>query len=1019
MKKLPRSLTPPANFLARHSAIIALALFAVVGAAVFDDYGVTYDEKSQRDIGYASFNYILGDEDARIVGHHDRFYGIAVEVPLIAVERLLGLKDSRDILLSRHLIAHLFFLAGGFFAWLLAYRLFGSRLIALLAMLLFLLHPRLYAHSFFNSKDPTFLSMFMIALYLIHRAFRRDTVWAFALCGAGVGLLVNIRIMGLTLIPAVLGMLALDAFYAMKRGGGVVKHILANIFAFSTICAATLYAAWPLLWREPLGAIEALGTLAQHPTKLDTLFRGETVLWPDIPWDYIPTWILITTPPVAPLLAALGIAYLARLCAVRPRDALANSTARYGLLALACLTLPVAAAVALNANLYTDWRHMYFLYAPLCVLAAFGLRALADIPRPNLRAAAFAAATLGIVAAAVQMVHLHPHQNDYFNSLVDKSGLAGRWEMDYSQLSLKEALETLLAMQPNGPVTVLESGALRINMMIIPESDRRRLHINPNFPSFSFGGRSGIPDPPGTATVWTREIYGVPIVTILDRRAKSEADHRAAYAAARASEPVASAGGFDIYADEGEDGGALTYVKDGCGEEDARGRFALSIFPLDQSDLPKRTRSAGLEYESMHFDFHDRGAVFDGGCVIVQELPDYPISHIETWRYMPGESPMWSALILLEGHYERYRRALASLSGEQPAIRSDFDVYVKDGALTYVKEGCGESDARGRFFLSVFPADQDDLPQVARDAGLEHEPLNFDFKRDGAIFDGKCVVVRDLPDYPISYIETGQWLPGAGGLWSARILFDAYYQPYRDALASLSGQPAMRSDFDVYMEDGALTYVKAPCGEADARGRFFLSAFPADPDDLPQWARDAGLEHEPLNFDFAREGAIFDGKCVIIRDLPDYPISRIETGQWTAREGGLWSGEILFDGYYERYRRALASLAGEPAMRSDFDIYLENGRLIYVKTHCSEPDARGRFFLSVFPADPSDLSQDARDAGFAHEPLNFDFAQYGAIFDGKCVIIRNLPRYPISRVETGQWLPGEGELWSGRIEVGD
>ena len=170
---------------------------------------------------YTSFDYIAGDENALIEWHHDRYYGVAFKVPLIAVERLLRLEDSRDIFLSRHLIAHLFFLAVGFFAWLLTYRLFGSRLVALVAMLIFLLHPRIYAHSFFNSKDIPFLSMFAIALYLTHRAFRRDSVWAFALCGVGVGLLVNIRIMGVMLIPAVLGMLALDAFYAMKRGGGV------------------------------------------------------------------------------------------------------------------------------------------------------------------------------------------------------------------------------------------------------------------------------------------------------------------------------------------------------------------------------------------------------------------------------------------------------------------------------------------------------------------------------------------------------------------------------------------------------------------------------------------------------------------------------------------------------------------------------------------------------------------------------------------------------------------------------
>ena len=219
MKTPLDSLSPFAAFLARHSAIVALAAFAIVGVSVLDDYGIAIDEGAQRSGGMASLDYILGDADA-LPNDVNRFYGVAFELPLIAVERLLRLEDSRAIHLSRRLVTHLFFLAGGFFAWLLAHRLFGSRLVALLAMLIFLLHPRIYAHSFFNTKDLPFLSMFMIALYLIHRAFRRDTVWAFALCGVGVGFLANIRIMGVMLIPAVLGMLALDVFYAMKRGGG-------------------------------------------------------------------------------------------------------------------------------------------------------------------------------------------------------------------------------------------------------------------------------------------------------------------------------------------------------------------------------------------------------------------------------------------------------------------------------------------------------------------------------------------------------------------------------------------------------------------------------------------------------------------------------------------------------------------------------------------------------------------------------------------------------------------------------
>ena len=906
-----------ARFLARHSAVIvALALFAAVGIAVFDDYGITSDEGLQRKIGYASLDYILGNEDAPLdEDEHDRFYGVAFEIPLILVERALGLEDSRDIFLSRHLTTHLFFLAGGFFAWMLTYRLFGSRLAALLAMLLFLLHPRIYAHSFFNTKDLPFLSMFMIALYLTHRAFRRDSAWAFALCGAGVGLLANIRVMGLILLPAVLGMLALDAFFAAKRfyaakigesgreaeraGGNssrrdrrrsrlrrrraarapeiaasAIRRALANAAAFVAAFAISLYAAWPLLWREPLGIAEGLATLSQHPNHVATLFRGEWVRWPNIPWDFIPTWILITTPPVALILAAIGIACIARLCAVRWRDIFENSTARFGLLTAACVILPIAAAILLNSNVYNDWRHMYYLYAPLCVLAAFGLSGLAALPKPRLRTAACALAALGIAVVAVQMVRLHPMQKEYFGPLVNRNELDTRWQTRYwNDVLHKEALETMLELQPDGIIFANKTHV----KPILPEKDRLRLIPNPNFPSFSI-----IDGDAGEDAVWKREANGLVIVSLIDSRDDAEAAFSASLDMA-ASAPVASGGGFDIY----RDGGKLTYVKENCAESDTLGRFALSVFPANRADLDDKTR----DRNTLNFDFERYGARRDGECIIIRNLPDYPISHIETGQWIPGENALWRVSIPLEGHAERYANALASISGAPAASGGGFDIYREGDTLTYVKEGCGEEDARGRFSLAVFPADPNDLPQDARDAGAEYETMNFDLWSYGAIFDGKCVIVRRLPSYPISHVQTGQWIPGSSNLWGARIRFDGFHERYSRALSDLSGDDlAIRSDFAVYLKDRALTYVKSPCAEHDARGRFALSIFPIDPADLDDAARDRNI----LNFDFHDYGAIFDGKCVIIRDLPAYPINHVETGQWIPGANSvLWRVRII------------------------------------------------------------------------------------------------------------------------------
>ncbi len=231
-------------------------------------------------------------------------------------------------------------------------------------------------------------------------------------------------------------------------------------------------------------------------------------------------------------------------------------------------------------------------------------------------------------------------------------------------------------------------------------------------------------------------------------------------------------------------------------------------------------------------------------------------------------------------------------------------------------------------------------------------------------------------------------------------------------------EPAVRSDFDVYYVDAGelalLIYARKPCAAADARGRFLLSVIPEDLADLPRDAQDGGMDHQSLNFNFAEHGAIFGETCVILRHLPEYPIAALAIGQWLPYERGLWSARILLPAHYEA---ALSALSGAipAASAGGFDIYADGDSLTYVKRQCAESDTRGRFSLSAYPSDPSDIADDMRSQNLAHNSLNFAFAEHGARFDDKCVIIRELPDYPISRIETGQWLPGKGELWSARI----
>ena len=244
---------------------------------------------------------------------------------------------------------------------------------------------------------------------------------------------------------------------------------------------------------------------------------------------------------------------------------------------------------------------------------------------------------------------------------------------------------------------------------------------------------------------------------------------------------------------------------------------------------------------------------------------------------------------------------------------------------------------------------------------------------------------------------------------------------YKAADMPSGDTPAIASSrFDVYMEGGALIYARAPCAESDVEARFFVRTLPVDLSDLPpESAADGYGNHD---FDFLRYGAMIGDGCVARRPLPEYALRGVEVGQWIVGGDIVWSETAEFppdEDALAFYRAEYARIAagGEPAARAEYDVYLTENALIYLKDGCQDSHARGRFLLSPFAKNKKDLPEDRREAG--HEVLNFDFGRYGVRFDGKCLMRRPLPEYPITAVETGRWLPGEREVWRVRLAVGD
>ena len=636
-------------------SLLICTAFLVVGLTVVDDYGVGNDTLDQRATADWNLAYIMGDAD-RLGGFPVgplRYYGTAFELPLLLLEREMEGKDPHSIYLMRHLVTHGFFLIGGLCCSLLVYRLSNSRGVALFALLLFLLQPRLYAHSFFNSKDLPFLSMFMVTLYLMDRAFRKETIGAFVLCGMSVGILTNLRIIGLMLYPAVLASRGLDLVQTGREGR---KQVLATGAVFALVALGTLYALSPYLWANPLEFVTAVQTLAHHPNRpYNELFQGSLVDPYHLAWQYIPTWMGISTPPVTLACGVLGVLVVGLRSIRAPRAALGNTDLRFGLLLVAFLTLPVVGTVMYGSHMYNDWRLVFFLHAPLSCLAGLGLWWAGRTSR-KWRWWVFALVGLGVLVTGREMVRLHPHQHVYFNGLVDRTtpeSLRTHYVLDPWMVSCREGLDFLRRRYPDTAVYVENSWPVYLGWLTFPGADRvwlrmvekdadvqikcgKSLQSTNSLESplikLPFEADSGIITKLSLEnTMYIRKVYNstlltvTGLVTVPDRQWSIVHRVENTYRGAVSGRLVSKAA-FDIYTYPGSR--MLGYARNGCTSPDTRPTFFVHIDPVDGEDLPVYRRQYG--FDNLDFTFSDRGRKVEGKCWAYVVLPDYEIARIRT-----------------------------------------------------------------------------------------------------------------------------------------------------------------------------------------------------------------------------------------------------------------------------------------------------------------------------------------------------------------------------------------------------
>ena len=459
-----------------YPGIILLAMAMVIGMLTYQDYGMAWDEPAQHLIGEVNYNYAFKG-DTTLLHFYDKEYGAGFELPLMMIEKGMGITDSRDIYLMRHLVTHSFFLLAMFCGYVLIYRLLKNHFLASLGFVMLVFMPRIYAHSFFNTKDIPFLSMLVVSLLVGQQAFERKRPWLYLLLGMVWGYTTGIRIMALLPMAFVLFFMGVDVVTAIYKRERALKAI-GNLAIFAVGWSVVLYVCCPYFWHEPLQHFAGcIGKLAGKGFCGNDLLNGVYIPSDKLPWYYLPEWMGITIPVLWLVAGLVGIVMVVIGFIKKPVVLLNNSTERNFFTYLLCFLAPLLVVITRHSVVYDEWRHLYFIYPPLVLLAVYGVGKIMD---GKLKFLVIGLCSVQVVMISYFMVVNHPLQNLYFNELVShkEDHLRKNFEFDYWGTGVKQALDLLIKKDQSEVIKVsnMDFGScVENNIMMMPVQDRKRI----------------------------------------------------------------------------------------------------------------------------------------------------------------------------------------------------------------------------------------------------------------------------------------------------------------------------------------------------------------------------------------------------------------------------------------------------------------------------------------------------------------------------------------------------------------
>ena len=467
----------------------------IIGLNSFKDYGVYGDEPFHRWIGSIYYlhykdlitNFNINNEHISEIIRlsEDEYFRFWVVYPVFfdlfteLISDIFNVKTTQGIFQTRHLINFLIFFISTIFFYKLINLRFKNFYFSILGVIFLFFSPKIFAESFYNSKDILFMSFSIIKIYFSFKFIKSQNLKNLIFYSISSGLLIQSRIMGLIFPLFTFTIILFEIIESNKE----FKKKLTKIIISTILIFIIIILFWPFVWVDFFKHFNFyLQFLSHLAGPYVNLYFGENFLSNNSPWHFKFIWILITIPSHIILLSVLGFVlvffkYFNRILTLEKNNKIwFNNLEGLDFLIFLLLFIPLV-LMAFYKNNFDGWRHFYYVYPFIIYLAIIGLEKIKKINFSFFLVLNFLMIA-NIFFNLNWMIKHHPYQYTYFN-LIHKKIIKKNFDLDYMGLSIKNSLEYILENDKRDLIKVSSLGQTWIegNTLILHEKYKKRLEV--------------------------------------------------------------------------------------------------------------------------------------------------------------------------------------------------------------------------------------------------------------------------------------------------------------------------------------------------------------------------------------------------------------------------------------------------------------------------------------------------------------------------------------------------------------